>query len=315
MAILNNNYDSLVSVLMPVYNVKNFVEQSVESILSQSYNDIELIIVDDCSTDGTYELLLEKYSDNPQIIIERNQCNLKIAKTLNYAFSLSNGNFIARMDGDDLAHPNRIEKLVRFLLDNSDYDLVGSFTETIDEDSNIIGNCPLPLSMDKIKKAIDFRQSPIPHHWVANRRLYDELIPYRAPGAEDFDFLMRAITSGYKITNIPEFLSSVRIRRTNTAMTIGVKQMLIAKYCYKMYKERLYNGCKYDSFTEKKLVKYTSVNPIVFRLHLISNKFLSKALCNAGILRVLFLIISVLSSPFYQSSFLLRRYRYKKILD
>lgn len=122
----------LISVLIPVYNVEAFVKEAILSICNQSYKNIEIIVVDDCSTDNTYNIVAELVPNDARIKLFKNNKNSKIVKTLNFALEQSKGDFIARMDGDDISAPQRLEKQLNFLLKHPQYALVGSHVTTID---------------------------------------------------------------------------------------------------------------------------------------------------------------------------------------
>ena len=113
----------LVSVVLSAFNDENFLRSSIESILNQSYEDFEFIIVNDGSTDGS-QAIIESYDDN-RIKLVRNSENIFLAASLNKGIRLSKGKYIARMDSDDIAHPDRFSKQVEFLESNSDYGLCG----------------------------------------------------------------------------------------------------------------------------------------------------------------------------------------------
>ena len=104
-----------ISVLIPTYNVDKFVEKAVRSIMLQSYDNLEIIIVDDCSADNTFSILQKLANEDSRIKLFRNKENMKIAATLNFALEQATGKYIARMDGDDIADSTRIETLYNYL--------------------------------------------------------------------------------------------------------------------------------------------------------------------------------------------------------
>ncbi len=103
----------LISVIIPVYNVQSFVEEAILSICNQTYRNLEIIVVDDCSTDETYTIVENLVKKDSRIKLFRNRKNSKIVKTLNFALEQANGEFIARMDGDDISSLLRLEKQKR----------------------------------------------------------------------------------------------------------------------------------------------------------------------------------------------------------
>ena len=114
----------LVSVLIPCYNVERYVVEAVGSISNQTYKNLEIIAINDCSTDRTGELLMQLAREDSRIRVVTNEVNLKLIQTLNKGIGMCNGEYIARMDADDISLPTRIEKEVRFLEENNDHVIV-----------------------------------------------------------------------------------------------------------------------------------------------------------------------------------------------
>ena len=118
--------EPLVSVLIPCYNVEEYIEESMNSIINQTYTNLEIIAINDCSKDRTGELLQQMALKDNRIKVVDNKQNLKLITTLNNGIGLCNGEYIARMDSDDIALPTRIEEEVAFLEDNKDHDIVST---------------------------------------------------------------------------------------------------------------------------------------------------------------------------------------------
>src|SRR5690606_10174743 len=117
----------VVSIIMPVFNVEPYISDAINSILNQSFKEFELIIVNDASTDHT-EKIINGIKDK-RIVYIRNQENVKIVESLNTGLDIVQGEFIARMDGDDLSLPERLEKQVNFLNRNPDVGVCGTWLE------------------------------------------------------------------------------------------------------------------------------------------------------------------------------------------
>lgn len=227
--------DDLISVLMPVYNVEKYVGKAVESILMQTYQNFELIIVDDCSTDKTYQILQSIAQRDKRIQLFRNHKNLKICKTLNYALSKCEGNFIARMDGDDICTNDRLEKLKNYLDKHPHISLVGSQAANIDVKGRITGYKYFPQDYKTIKKILP-KVNCILHIWLARKDMYDCLEGYRnIPYAEDYDFLLRGVRMGYLMENIPDVSYFVRTRDGNTQSLNGIQQEKAKFYVRKLF--------------------------------------------------------------------------------
>lgn len=124
----------MISVIMGVFNAVDTIRKSLESIKEQTVRDIELIVCDDCSTDGTWELL-QTIKDEYRInVLLRNEVNCGLAYSLNRCIEYSHGEFIARMDADDWCKPERLEKQLNFLRNHEEYDLVGTLCMFVYDD-------------------------------------------------------------------------------------------------------------------------------------------------------------------------------------
>lgn len=301
----------LVSVIMPVYNVEEFVGEALQSILNQTYKNIEVIVVDDGSTDGTYSIVKCFAENDKRVKLYRNEKNLKIVKTLNRALSVVKGDYILRMDGDDVSVENRLEVLMSFIKSNPQYSLVGSAYSGIDQDGKERGVSKVPTNQNLIDKTI-LLSSPVSHIWLATKQVYIKLNGYRANTVEDYDFLLRMYTNNIPFTNIPDVLYKVRLRDGNTASTQGLKQAKAHQYVLNLYKERLLKGS--DSYSDEGFENAVRSTPLMEFLHTKSQKFLTKALqSNNVISKVFFVLISILLSQ-YTFRYILRRYRYKSIM-
>ncbi|MCQ6264731.1 glycosyltransferase [Fictibacillus sp. WQ 8-8] len=127
-----------VSVIMGIYNTNNetLVKPAIDSILNQTYTDFEFIICDDGSNDGTLELVRKITNHDSRVKIIENITNKGLASTLNNCLEISKGDYIARMDADDISLPHRLEKQVEFLDNNLEYDLVGCNAVLFDENGD-----------------------------------------------------------------------------------------------------------------------------------------------------------------------------------
>ena len=124
--------DELVSIIMPSYNTAKFISETIDSVLMQTYTNWELIIVDDCSTDNTDEVVKSFLSDD-RIKYIKNEKNSGAAFSRNRALREANGKWIAFLDSDDLWHPEKLEKQIRFMEKNRCHFSYTNYIE-IDED-------------------------------------------------------------------------------------------------------------------------------------------------------------------------------------
>ncbi len=123
----------LVSVIIPTYNRKTYVVRAIDSVLAQSYKNVEIIVVDDCSKDDTYEVLLQMQKKHPNLVAKRNDVNLGPAGTANAGIEAARGKYIAILDDDDIwSDRKKLEKQVDFLEKNNEYVLVGGGVIKVD---------------------------------------------------------------------------------------------------------------------------------------------------------------------------------------
>lgn len=210
-----------VSVLMSVYDGDRFLRESIESILSQTFTDFEFIIVNDASTDKTADILKAYSFRDPRIKIITNKTNLGLTKSLNIGIKESTGEYIARMDSDDISLPERIEKQVKFLDENKDHGVVGALVYAIDETGKRIDgfkNWIHEIDNKTIQKKL-IKRNVVVHPLAVVRKStldlvggYDESFRY----AQDYDLWFR-IAMISKIHNLPEFLMNYRM--SNSSIT------------------------------------------------------------------------------------------------
>ena len=203
-----------VSVYMPAYNVARFVRQAVESILAQSFGDFEFIIIDDGSKDDTLEVLQELAARDARIRLV-SRPNAGVSATANEAIGLARGEFVARLDGDDVALPDRLEKQVAWLRAHPDCVAVGSNVLMMDEEGLPLYVMPdLQFGHDKIEAGLWRAGWPILQPVSTFRR--DALLAvggYRAGLSlhEDHDLFLRLAERG-KLENLPDVLLWYRQR-------------------------------------------------------------------------------------------------------
>lgn len=199
----------LISVLMGIYNIpsKEVLEKSIDSILNQTYSNIEFIIIDDGSTNNTFKWAKEIADKDSRIVLLQNKENIGLTKTLNKCLKYAHGEYIARMDGDDYCDLQRFEKQVKFLKDHPEYDLVGCNLANFDE-NGIWGERIVPEIVDK--KDFLFT-SPVPHPTLLTyKRCFNLVNGYRETWKtnrnEDYDLFMRMFASGIRMYNMQEKL-------------------------------------------------------------------------------------------------------------
>jgi len=210
-----------ISVIMPNYNAGRFIAEAIESILGQTFQDFEFIIIDDGSTDDSWGIIQNYARKDARIIALKNETNLKICETLNRGLKIAKGGYIARMDSDDVALPERLEIQHQFMekIENQAIGACGTFCLVIDESGKVLRKKEFPVENEQIKNAFWFR-NPIQHSSAIIRKecfdamgLYDENFVL----VEDYDLWMR-IGQKFKLHNIPEDCLKYRISGLNTIL-------------------------------------------------------------------------------------------------
>ena len=198
-----------VSVLLAVYNCEKFIDQALKSIYDQTYQDFEVVIVDDGSTDKTSEILHDMKDSRTSI--HTNSENKGLATSLNIGLNFCTGQYIARMDADDISLPQRFEKQVRYLDENPNCAALGSWCIRIDSNNKIISNWRHPTEFEGIKKRL-LEENSIFHGTAMVRRHslmeiggYNEKYRY----SQDYDLWIR-LSETAKIQNLGEFLYLLR---------------------------------------------------------------------------------------------------------
>lgn len=207
-----------VSVLMPAFNAGQYLKLAVESILNQTYADFELIIVDDGSTDNSFDALIG-FNDS-RIKIIRNKQNLGLIATRNIAVSNARGPLVACLDADDIALPTRLKKQVEAFDADRDLALLGCQAYLLDEQGRKFGVVDVPTSDEKIRRTI-FRHNNMIHSGVMMRRGVLNAVgdyPRDFALAEDYALWLRLIIN-HKVMNLPERLVQYRVHKRQVSQT------------------------------------------------------------------------------------------------
>ncbi len=212
-----------ISIIMPVYNNSIYLNESIESVLNQTFENFELIIIDDGSIDNTIHILEYYKKLDERVKIFRNQKNIGIAKSLNKGISLSNGKYIARIDSDDTWESDKLKKQINYLKKKPDIVLLGSNAIYINEKGEIIKNKnnPIYFSDNKIRKNI-LKYNLFCHSSVIFQKDHVKKLGYyneKYPNTEDYELWLRIIKS-YKAEILPDKLVRYRIhKKMKSALT------------------------------------------------------------------------------------------------
>jgi len=212
---------------MSVYNGEKYLHEAIDSILNQTFKDFEFLIINDASTDRTAEIL-QSYQD-PRIKIVNNEKNMGLTKSLNKGLKLAKGEYIARMDADDISMPNRLDTQYAYMKSNPDLAICASSYEQIDKNRNTIRIIKRYLGCEQLYYFLTFA------NWLAHSTVFlrktmilklngynDQLMQ-----AQDYDLWYRVSRIG-KVIQIGEILLRLRTHQNNMSSKYKNSQKYIA---------------------------------------------------------------------------------------
>lgn len=205
-----------VTVLMPCYNASAFVDAAISSVRTQSYSDIEILAFDDGSTDSTAGILRKHAAQDRRIIVEHSDANTGLITVLNAGLDMARGRFIARLDADDLAAPNRVVTQLRFLAAHPDISLVGSASHRVDAATgHPIRPSPVRCFGPAGIRFMSLFANPIDHPTIMARSSIIRQYQYggtpNAIHTEDYELFARMLSDGLRFANLPQPLVTRRI--------------------------------------------------------------------------------------------------------
>lgn len=214
-----------ISIIMSVYNGEEYLRETIESIIGQTFKEWELVAVNDCSSDLTSSILEEYASKDERIKVYNNEVNLKLPTSLNKAISLSSGKYIARMDADDICLPDRFEKQYKFMEENKDVDLSSCRFLTLKNGSYASGGCGGRCDNDSIR-AMLLVTNPILHPGVIIRAQKLKSLNYDVTltCTEDLELWTRMVMQNMKICILPEYLLIYRLHDKQITSTTIERQ-------------------------------------------------------------------------------------------
>jgi glycosyltransferase involved in cell wall biosynthesis len=204
-----------VSVIMPIYNVERFLDRAIVSILDQSFRDFELIIIDDCSKDSSVAIA-RSYTDDPRVRVIANDCNRGVRFTANQGHRLARAEYIARMDGDDMATLDRLELQVKFLDAHPDAAVVGGQHIKIDTNDMVVEKYVRQMPEDYLS-ILFYAGYDCP--FINPTTMYRKSIVWEQLGgmnenktfAEDYELWLHLLSNGFTAYNLPHVLVKYRI--------------------------------------------------------------------------------------------------------
>jgi glycosyltransferase involved in cell wall biosynthesis len=271
-----------VTVLMSIYNGAQYLTEAVESILDQQFTDFEFLIVNDASTDTSRQILTQFEQRDQRIRIIDNPENRGLTRSLNNGINAAQGEFIARIDADDLALPGRLAKQVDHLRRSTTCTIVGSVAKLIDSDGQSTGQTE-HFSPAQLTAQLLFFNS-ITHSSVMFRR--DRIIALGGYNeefvrAQDYDLWMRCLTDGQQIELLPDVLTAHRVHSgqvttTQTATMEQCRRLAVQNAWRDILGAELSNEFltqQHQLLTNQPVSKLTSVNKFCFALRSLRHTF------------------------------------------
>ncbi len=257
----------LVSIILATYNGLKYIEESINSVLNQTYKNFEFIIINDCSTNNVEQIILNYQKKDNRIIYIKNKTNLKLTQSLNKWINISKWKYIARIDDDDIWLPEKLKKQINFMEKNKDYWLCWTSTIVIDSKWNKIQKIKMRNTDREIKENIlksnQFTHSSI----IIKKNILNNIWWWynkKWEWTEDYELWLR-IWKISKLYNLSDFLVKYRWLKTSISRKNKNKQQINnIKLCFKFKKY-------YNNFTLSILYKL-----IFYIILLISNEKIIK---------------------------------------
>ena len=257
----------LVSIIIPTYNTKQYICEAIDSALAQTYKNIEIIVVDDGSTDNTKDIL-EEYIHKNQIIYHY-QKNMGLSSARNTGILLSKGDYILCLDADDKIEPEYLQETAPILRDKADIGIVYTWVKTFESENDIWKLSEFDLfsllQKNRLVATALFRKEI----WQKIGG-YDEKMKI---GLEDWDFWIRAYLAGYKFANIPKALFLYRKKQVSMVTKLQANYFKAAKYIRLKYKE-VYFKSLWSLLIQKPFGDVGIVKSIIFWIYNLYYRYL-----------------------------------------
>ncbi len=256
-----------VSVVMSCYNRKDYIAESIESILNQTYSDFEFIILDNASTDGTSDIIKDFASKDKRIVYIQNEKNKGLITNLNTGLSLARGKYIARMDDDDISYITRFQKQIEFMDSHPDIAVCGTYIETFGEEN--VDPWVKDSDSDILAILINFF-NPMCHPTVMIRKsfLTEHNLSYNLEDlyAEEYGLWKEIIIHKGKLANIPEVLLKYRTHKKRlssenstakiqTKNALKIKKELLSRFFNKKEIKQIIRTIRLYPFTANSINK------------------------------------------------------------
>lgn len=220
-----------VTVLMSIYNGVQYLNDSLKSIQTQAFDEFEIVVIDDASDDDTPNLLERAAKLDPRIVFLRLDCNHGLAGALNRGLEISRGEYIARMDVDDISKPERLSRQFQYLEANKLTILAGSSIDYIDQDGNFLRSASRARDDAAVRWLLRFQPAvPHPTFMFRAKTATGERMQYNPSYrvAQDYDFVVRALEHG-RVVCLPDRLLQYRLHKNSVSHQKFAEQASVAE--------------------------------------------------------------------------------------
>jgi glycosyltransferase involved in cell wall biosynthesis len=229
-----------ISVVIPVYNGEAFLDETVQAVLDQTFKNFELILVNDGSTDHSWEMMKKYAKKDKRVILLKNPQNMGPIHTRNNGIRIARGKYLAILDADDVCLPRRFEIQYNYLETHPKIFMVGGSAIVINEKGDKVGVFLRYNNPDKIAKKMAKLNCMI-HTSIMYRNEKGLFYRPRFLVSDDYDFMLRAISSGKKVTNLPVFLIKYRVNQ-NSVTFVRKNQFYFFQKAREFHQQRLRTG-------------------------------------------------------------------------
>ena len=214
-----------ISLIMSVYNGEDYLSEAIESVLTQSFTDWELIVINDCSTDTTASILSDYAAKDTRVKVHTNEVNLRLPSSLNKALTLAQGKYIARMDADDICLPNRLQKQYEFMENHPEIALSSCRFMTLKNGVIASGGCGGKNDANSVQ-ALLLVTNPILHPGIIAKAEVIKELGYDKTFTctEDMELWTRFVTAGHKVEILSDYLMIYRLHEKQITETTLEKQ-------------------------------------------------------------------------------------------
>jgi len=231
----------LISVLIPCYNIERYARQAIYSIIYQNYKNLEIILVEDGSSDDTKSILEALKVEDARIKIIYNRFNQGLAISLNKGIENAQGDYIARMDGDDISHPDRLREQLNYLISNPKVAVVGCKSIPINEKGQLISSSGITYCNSSTLRVSSYLTNPFIHGSILARKEILKKYTYKDIGSEDFELWCNMNSKGELFANLNRELYFFRKNQTSYSNLNELNQVLSHNKTSKKYLSKYLN--------------------------------------------------------------------------